>query len=149
MQKGRRVRFQMFSERDPRRSGQSSEYPPQEACSFYAVCVFFVSLSVFTKFPTEKDFLKKVYRRKPRKEASIWASATEEEVSMPEVGCSSRRKVSNTKCAGKFYRKKGQQSPAGPCCVESFPEALFCFCSLENSVLFLFEATVDLMLSVV
>lgn len=60
LQKWRRVRFQMFSERDPRRSGQSSDYPPQEACSFYAVCVFFVSLSVFTKFPTEKDFFKKV-----------------------------------------------------------------------------------------
>ena len=49
-----------------------------------------------------------------------------------------------------FLKEKTVSScPAGSSCVESFPEALFCFCSLENSVLFSSEATIDLMLSVV
>lgn len=116
-------------------------FPPQEACSFYAVCVFFVSLlkntylKKVTKGNQGKKLLSGLQLRKRKCVCQRLGVAAEEKRAAPNGQANSKAKQVSS---GWLFL--GGEFP---------PTALFCFYSLENSVFFSFEAIMDLMLSAV
>lgn len=115
-------------------------YPSQEACPFYAVCVFL--------FPYWKILIKKKLL-KETKERSFCLGFSCVRGSVYARGWVWQQKKSEQHRMGRRILKKNRSAVFGWLFLggEFPPTALFCFYSLENSVFFSFEAIKDLMLS--